>query len=534
MFFGILNECIRLLIERDISLLLLLFLLQEMVCNAPPLAWPWNVNAQSAAATKQQMVSDPSNATSQPPPLTLTKSSILSENKTRNKRNCAQPDNGSHTVNKRNRSSNNSTANNSIAECESDANNRTDSKRTSSIPNGSKSSATVTSGINNNISNGNAPNIRSQTKITGFFKTQMKALPSLRKDLANMVVRPSGAATNKDELSAIPLSNGTSTTSTSTSSSSCSNSSITLPSSTTTTTTTTANPNGIGKRAVERKTAKVSPIARKANTTKKTYANVLPKKHVNIAPRTNPTSITVPSMGLSTMADSIKSQQTNLMQNVAQQQQRFNVKLLKRQMEYGGQGDYGVVPMLTAIHSQQQHHHLKQQQQTISAMQANASLQAQKNLPQTQKPNGAIYQLHPTSVIQIPVGTKDTNTQTANNIVVNNGYFINGAFIKLQQMLAPAASPMDSHSHSHFHRQIKESQPQSTTVSISYCSNFTNILFFALALMIDQIDCHSHCHTHTLTYATCFSACFYNPFVLCSRSFFSIIHSSPSHRPYKI
>lgn len=102
------------LIERDIaSLLLLLFLLQEMVCNAPPLAWPWNVNAQSAAATKQQMVSDPSNASSQPPPLTLTKSSILSENKTncgnspRNKRNCAQPDNGSHTVNKRNRSSNN-------------------------------------------------------------------------------------------------------------------------------------------------------------------------------------------------------------------------------------------------------------------------------------------------------------------------------------------------------------------------------------------------------------------------------------------
>lgn len=49
--------------------------------------------------------------------------------------------------------------------------------------------------------------------------------------------------------------------------------------------------------------------------------------------------------------------------------------------------------------------------------------------------NGPIYQLHPTSVIQIPVATKETNAQTANNIVVNNGYFINGAFIKLQQML---------------------------------------------------------------------------------------------------
>lgn len=56
----------------------------------------------------------------------------------------------------------------------------------------------------------------------------------------------------------------------------------------------------------------------------------------------------------------------------------------------------------------------------------------------TQKPgkmNGPIYQLHPTSVIQIPVAPKEQNTPTANNIVVNNGYFINGAFIKLQQML---------------------------------------------------------------------------------------------------
>lgn len=93
--------------------ILLLLFLQEMICNAPPLAWPWSVNAQITAATQQQMVSDPSNASPQPPPLALTKSSILSENKTncsnslRNKRNCAQPDNGSHTVNKRNRSSNN-------------------------------------------------------------------------------------------------------------------------------------------------------------------------------------------------------------------------------------------------------------------------------------------------------------------------------------------------------------------------------------------------------------------------------------------
>lgn len=81
-----------------------------------------------------------------------------------------------------------------------------------------------------------------------------------------------------------------------------------------------------------------------------------------------------------------------------------------------------------------------QKQPTLTTMHPNHSTQAHKNMQHAQKPptklNGSIYQLHPTSVIQIPVATKETNTQTTNNIVVNNGYFINGAIIKLQQMLS--------------------------------------------------------------------------------------------------
>lgn len=85
------------------------FCSQETVCNAPPLAWPWNVNSQIAATQQTE-------TTNAPPPLTLSKSSILSENKTncgagtRNKRNHTADTVGS-TVNKRNRSSNNNNGN---------------------------------------------------------------------------------------------------------------------------------------------------------------------------------------------------------------------------------------------------------------------------------------------------------------------------------------------------------------------------------------------------------------------------------------
>ncbi|XP_031616661.1 zinc finger protein jing homolog isoform X1 [Contarinia nasturtii] len=428
---------------------------QETVSNAPPLAWPWNVNSQIASlvtstTTATTTTSESTNAST----LTLSKSCILSENKannsisnnSRNKRNHTS-DSVDTTLNKRNRSNNSSVnliANDHTSESETDLlNNRNnESKR-------KNSSTTITSGIN--VSNGNVPNIRSQTKITGFFKTQMKALPSLRKDLTNMVVRPTGIshiiqpkedATRLLSEESIP-SNVTATTKLDT-----------LPAS-------LLNLPILGKK-VERKTAKVSPISRKSNAMKKSYANVLPKKHVNIAPRTNITSITVPSIGLPSMADTMKSQRTKFMQSVTQQ--RLHVKLLKRQMEFNAQNDYGVVPLLTTIHlsgtGATQTQTQQQQQTSINTVQPNQSLQAQKNLPQTQKPNGAIYQLHPTSVIQIPVATKETNTQTTNNIVVNNGYFINGAFIKLQQMLAPATTGVDQQ-----FRQIKDNQPQSNAIS---------------------------------------------------------------------
>ncbi|XP_055313406.1 zinc finger protein jing isoform X2 [Sitodiplosis mosellana] len=481
---------------------------QETVSNAPPLAWPWNVNSQiatvaaatSTGATATAIVaataiasasSTATTATSNEstnapmPPLTLSKSSILSENKTNSssKKRNHTPDTVGATVNKRNRSSNsnvNSTANNQTSESETDATNST--KRTS-IPNGLRSSSTINSGIN--VSNGNAPNIRSQTKITGFFKTQMKALPSLRKDLTNMVVRPTTTVfphittttttttQQKDDTTRL-LSDTIAVAAAATAAVTANGSTATnikldtLPTSSASITSTATI--SLGKK-VERKTAKVSPISRKSNAMKnKSYANVLPKKHVNIAPRT--TSMTVPSIGLSTMADTIKSQQTKMIQSVTQQ--RLHVKLLKRQMEFGGQTDYGVVPLLTTLHlppgtgtaqTQQQQQQQQQQQNAaaaaLGAVQSNQSLQAQpKNLPQTQKPNGAIYQLHPTSVIQFPVATKETNTQTANNIVVNNGYFINGALIKLQQMLAPAtATGVDQQ-----FRQIKDVQSQSNAV----------------------------------------------------------------------
>lgn len=106
--------------------------------------------------------------------------------------------------------------------------------------------------------------------------------------------------------------------------------------------------------------------------------------------------------------------------------------------------EFGVVPtLLTTIRIPTNGNSLAatsspQKPPTLNTVQSNHSIQAHKNMQHTHKQtrmNGPIYQLHPTSVIQIPVAAKETNTQTANNIVVNNGYFINGAFIKLQHML---------------------------------------------------------------------------------------------------
>lgn len=298
------------------------------------------------------------------------------------------------------------------SECEATIN---DSKRTNTPnSNGLRSPAITISGTNC-VTNGNALNIRSQTKITGFFKTQMKALPSLRKDLINTAMRPPAISSTQQLKDDSRILVETSTTP-----------SIdyhTIKSDTLPALSLLSNSN-VSAKKVERRTATVSPMSRKSNATKKSY--MPPKKHVNIAPRTNAT----------TMVDTIKSQQMKVLQKVAQQQKQHEQQQQQHQ-------------------DSQQHQQHDQQSAKLNGLQT----------AQSAKANGAIYQLHSTPVIQIPVGTKDTNTQTVNNILLNNGYIINGAFIKLQQMIAPAATGVDQQFH---HRQMKDTQPQSTPVRIVF------------------------------------------------------------------
>lgn len=173
-----------------------------------------------------------------------------------------------------------------------------------------------------------AINVRSQTKITGFFKTQVKALPSIasQKDqtnLTNMVIRST-------DFPAIMLPQQLEDDSKPPPPPLVPTSPVEEADTLCQTTQNHRNTNGsVGIRPlppnstianakkVERKTAKVSPISRKSNAIKKsTYATVLPKKHVNIAPRT--TSMTIQSAALTTMADSVKSQQSKAL--LAQQQ----------------------------------------------------------------------------------------------------------------------------------------------------------------------------------------------------------------------
>lgn len=189
----------------------------------------------------------------------------------------------------------------------------------------------------------NSLNVRSQTKITGYFKSQVKALPSLKKDLTNMVVRSTELPTetqSKIETASIPamtakvqctdvLSHQSST--------GASDKTDTLPlvqNSNKNLSVCISPLNGTTQaNKIERKTAKVSPISRKSNVIKKPYANVLPKKHVNIAPKTPATPINVSSMALPTMAHQTKSMlQSN--------RQRLHVKVFRRQNEIGAQNEY--------------------------------------------------------------------------------------------------------------------------------------------------------------------------------------------------
>lgn len=317
---------------------------------------------------------------------------------------------------------------------------------------------------NNNINaitnNGNTTNIRSQTKITGFFKTQVKALPSVKKDLTSMVVRSTDfPATNASLNSAVASAqqkDGLKTLcSTSMKHSShpaindkqtdiapknnCNLSVRALTSITT-----------APVKKVERKTAKVAPLApisRKSNApTKKSYAHVLPKKHVNIAPRT--------------VVDAMKPHQTPAnIQMLAKRSDLMQQKPLLQKLTQptvllttiripSGQHialQQSQAPNIAAASIQQQQQQQQPQQQTQTSTQSHQSVQPKNMMSQStqkqsvNKMNGQIFQLHSAPVmpklVQIPMA-KEATASTASNLVVNNGahYFFNGAVIKLQQM----------------------------------------------------------------------------------------------------
>lgn len=243
------------------------------------------------------------------------------------------------------------------------------------------------------------------------------------------------------------------------------------------------NNNNSSSKKVERKTAKVAPLApisRKSNAPTK---KLLPKK---IAPRT-PANVT-----LASIVDAIKPQRGGMRPNFATQHHQTsmgdtakliapapaniqmlaaakrNNDLMQQQKQLMQKMTQPTVLLTTirvgqhialqqsqnpnvAVTAQQQQQQPMPQQQTQQTQQAQ-TIQAHKNMVQqatvaqqkqqqtVNKMNGPIYQLHPAPVmpklVQIPVATKEATTPTANNLVVNNGahYFFNGAVIKLQQM----------------------------------------------------------------------------------------------------
>lgn len=200
----------------------------------------------------------------------------------------------------------------------------------------------------------------------------------------------------------------------------------------------THSSNATALKKLERKTAKVAPlapIARKSNiaAAKKTYPTVLPKKHVYIAPRT------------SNVIDATKSSTTPNM--LATSVKR--AELMQHQH-----------------HHHHPHHHPHHHQPHQPHEQKAGILQSKLPPPNAGKPsvmapsasklNGSVYQLHPApampKLVQIPsnlvgsaaaaaTATKEANAPAAaNNLVINNGtthYFLNGTVIKLQQMSTP-------------------------------------------------------------------------------------------------
>ncbi|XP_037042691.1 zinc finger protein jing homolog [Bradysia coprophila] len=223
-----------------------------------------------------------------------------------------------------------------------------------------------------------------QTKITGFFKSQLKPPNSLKRDLTNLVVRSTEFPKARFDLKTN------------------SNQNIDVR---------TLTPMPPSLKKVERKTAKVAPlvpISRKATTnSRKANQPALPKKPVNIAPRTVDTKRNPPPL-IPKLSD-IRS--TDQPPKITQS-----------------------TVLLTAIRLPQQQ---IGSQQTI--VQQSQNVQAK-----TPTKMGPVFQLHAPvmpKLVQIPnILSKDTNIVMNNGQlargIMNNGthYFLNGAVIKLQQL----------------------------------------------------------------------------------------------------
>lgn len=228
--------------------------------------------------------------------------------------------------------------------------------------------------------------INPQTKITGFFKSQLKPPNSLKRDLTNLVVRSTDFPKTRFDLKTN------------------SNQNVNID-------VRTLTPMPPALKKVERKTAKVAPlvpISRKTSSnSRKANQPALPKKPVNIAPRQvdskrNPPPL-IPKLSEIRSTDQPKMTQSTV--------------------------------LLTAIRLPQQQ---IASQQTI--MQQPQNVQAK-----TPTKMGPVFQLHAPvmpKLVQIPnILSKDTNIVMNNGQLarMNNGthYFLNGAVIKLHQLQQP-------------------------------------------------------------------------------------------------
>lgn len=230
--------------------------------------------------------------------------------------------------------------------------------------------------------------VKPQTKITGFFKSQLKPPNSLKRDLTNLVVRSTEFPKTRFDLKTN------------------SNQNIDVR---------TLTPMPPALKKVERKTEKVAPlvpISRKATTnSRKNNQPALPKKPVNIAPRTVDSKRNPPPL-IPKLPELRPTDQPKITQSTV---------------------------LLTAIRLPQQQ---IASQQTM--MQQSQNVQAK-----TPTKMGPVFQLHAPvmpKLVQIPnILSKDANIVNS-NIVMNNGqlargimnngthYFLNGAVIKLHQL----------------------------------------------------------------------------------------------------